>query len=250
MLEITGLTVRYGAVAALREVSLTVGDGEFVTVVGANGAGKSTLMRTAAGLLRPASGTVRLAGRDITRMPPEHVVREGLSLVPEGRHIFTTLTVADNLRLGLLGTGRRTLTRRDRDRVTGYFPALEKLMDRRASTLSGGEQQMVAIARAMLAEPRMLLLDEPSLGLAPLVVDTVLDALSRLHRDGVSVLLVEQNARRAIALADHVHVLHKGVVRQRGADDTTGHGLAAVFLRGPGTPGPDIPGPAAAAEGN
>jgi branched-chain amino acid transport system ATP-binding protein len=232
VLEVEDLTVRYGAVTAVRGVSLRVADGEFVTVVGANGAGKSTLLRGIAGLVRPAGGRILLRGKPITGAAPERVVRAGLSLVPEGRHVFTTVTVAENLMLGRLARGRRADHSAALAEVFEYFPALVALRHRRASTLSGGEQQMLAIARAMLARPAVLLLDEPSLGLAPRVVDVVLESLVRLHERGTSILLVEQNAQRAVALADRVYVLHKGVLA---SDRVTGHDLAAAFFGDPGS---------------
>jgi branched-chain amino acid transport system ATP-binding protein len=233
LLDVVELSVRYGAVAALRDVSITIQPGEFIAIVGPNGAGKTTLLKSLMGLLRPAGGDIRLDGRSLLRQPPERIVRCGLSLVPEGRHVFLSLTVDENLLLGRLPTaGRRTITE-DLHRVYDHFPQLERLSSRRASTLSGGEQQLLAVARGMLAEPRLLLLDEPSLGLAPQVVDVVLQSVVRLHQEGTAIVLVEQNARRAVALADRVYVLQKGtVVTVAAGKELTSDDMISAFLGG------------------
>jgi branched-chain amino acid transport system ATP-binding protein len=218
LLSVEELAVHYGRVVALRGVSLTVEKGEIVAVVGPNGAGKSTLLNTIAGRTRAFAGRVVLDAEPILGLPPERIVRKGLALVPEGRHIFQTLTVAENLKLGAMaGDGRG----RDIDHglLRERFPILEKYLDTPAGRLSGGEQQQLAIARAMLARPRLLLLDEPSLGLAPLVVDAVFQLLEQLHEDGTPILLVEQNATRAVALSDRTYVLKSGRVVLEGRSD-------------------------------
>jgi branched-chain amino acid transport system ATP-binding protein len=216
VLAVEDLTVAYGRVAALRDTTLTVGAGELVAVVGPNGAGKSTLLNTIAGRLRPAAGTVSFDGQPIARTAPERIVGMGLALVPEGRHIFETLSVAENLRLGRMAARGRTSAEATRELVARRFPVLERYADTPAGRLSGGEQQQLAIARAMAAKPRMLMLDEPSLGLAPLVVDAVFELVEELHREGTSILLVEQNAYRAVQLADRSYVLRSGRIVAEG----------------------------------
>ncbi|MBX3568810.1 MAG: ABC transporter ATP-binding protein [Rhizobiaceae bacterium] len=219
MLTIDNLHVTYGNVVALRGVSLEVGEGEIVAVIGPNGAGKSTLLLTAAGLVRPRTGSVAFDGRSVASLQPEALVASGLSLVPEGRHIFGSLSVAENLALGATVRHDRAEIARDVERVLTMFPVLRDRYRQRSGKLSGGEQQMLAIGRAMLARPRLLLLDEPSLGLAPLVVEQVYAAIQELRRSGVTVLVVEQNASRALAAADRTYVLNTGVVRLTGRSD-------------------------------
>jgi branched-chain amino acid transport system ATP-binding protein len=222
-LAVDGLEVRHGAVPAVRDVSFVVGEGELVGLIGPNGAGKSTTLAAITGLLRPARGEVRLAGRPVTGWSPERIAHAGIALVPEGRRIFAEFTVAENLRLGRSaargGDGREPL-----ERVHELFPVLREFRRRNAGALSGGQQQQLAIARALLAEPRVLLLDEPSLGLAPRLVDSVFDALARIRESGVAILLVEQRAQRTVALADRTHVLANGELRMTlspdQADDT------------------------------
>ena len=216
MLKISDLFVNYGNVAALRGVSLEVGAGEIIAVIGPNGAGKSTLLLAIAGVVKARSGSVMFDGNDIALIQPEALVSKGLSLVPEGRHIFGSLTVAENLALG--ATVRRDWKEiaSDTDNVLTMFPVLKDRYRQRANKLSGGEQQMLAIGRAMLARPRLLLLDEPSLGLAPLVVNHVYQAVVELRRSGVTVLIVEQNATRALATADRTYVLNSGEIVMSG----------------------------------
>jgi branched-chain amino acid transport system ATP-binding protein len=220
LLEVSGLHVHYGAVEALRGVSLEVGGGELVSLIGANGAGKSTLLKTVVGLLVPTRGSVALAGRDITGRPPEEVLRAGVALVPERRRIFAELTVEDNLSLGAYGLPRdREFTARLRqglEDIYALFPVLRERRRQRGGTLSGGEQQMLAIGRALMSRPRLLLCDEPSLGLAPLVVREIMRLLVRLRETGTTVLLVEQNARMALRIADRGYVLETGEVTMAG----------------------------------
>jgi branched-chain amino acid transport system ATP-binding protein len=217
LLELREVVTRYGAVAALHGITLEVAEGEIVALLGANGAGKSTTLKTISRLLAPASGEVRFAGESLARCDPEDVVARGIAHVPEGRKIFPGLTVLDNLRLG--ATPRRTRRAEiDRDvaEVCSIFPKLGTLAGKLGWTLSGGEQQMLAIARGLMAKPRLLLLDEPSLGLAPLVVKDVMATIARIARDGTTILLVEQNAHLALQIAQRAYVLETGRVALSG----------------------------------
>jgi branched-chain amino acid transport system ATP-binding protein len=210
LLRIDDLTVRYGAIEALSGVSLDVREGEVVTLIGANGAGKSTLLMTVSGLLRAARGAIVFAGQDITRAAPHRIVRMGVAHVPEGRRIFSDLSVEDNLELGAYARSSAREVREDRDRVYGLFPQLARMRGRRAGTLSGGEQQMLSIGRGLMARPRLLLLDEPSLGLAPVLVIEIFKALQEINREGATILLVEQNAHMALRIAHRGYVLESG----------------------------------------
>jgi branched-chain amino acid transport system ATP-binding protein len=238
LLEVTGLSARYGAVAALRDVSLEVRAGELVALIGANGAGKSTLLRAIAGLVAPAAGRVALDGRDVTGQAPEAMIRAGVALVPERRRVFAPLTVLDNLELGgyALPRGRDFRSRLEAGVEEAYrlFPVLRRRRDQLAGTLSGGEQQMLAIGRALMTRPRLLLCDEPSLGLAPLVVAEIMRLLSSLREAGATILLVEQNARMALRSADRAYVLEVGSVVLSGAaaDLLEDDQLKAAYLGG------------------
>ena len=212
MLAVGNLHVSYGSIIALRGVSLQVAEGEIVAVIGPNGAGKSTLLLTIAGIVRAKQGSIEFAGGRVTGAAPERLVAAGLSLVPEGRHIFGSLTVAENIALGATTRSDRVAIAADTERVLALFPVLRERLRQRAGKLSGGEQQMLAIARALLAKPRLLLLDEPSLGLAPLVVKQVYDAIEELRRSGVTILIVEQSVGRALKVADRTYVLNSGAV--------------------------------------
>lgn len=214
-LEVDGLEIRYGAVPALRGVSLWVGRREIVGLVGPNGAGKSTLLHAIMGALPVARGTIVFEGRPIAGVPTERIVREGLALVPEGRHIFQDLTVRENLQLGLVGRGSTDGVASDLEWVKTLFPVVHEFRDRQAGLLSGGQQQQLAIARALVSQPRLLLLDEPSLGLAPTVVETVWNALSEIRGTGVSILLVEQRAQITVGFADRTFVLGDGRVKMQ-----------------------------------
>lgn len=228
-LEVRDLTVRYGAVTAVRGVSLDVAPGEAVAVLGPNGAGKTTLLRTISGLLRPAAGSVRLAGRDITGRPAYRVARAGFVHAPEGRSMIAPLSVEENLRLG--GRGRpRAEVNADIERMAELFPSLGRRMGTKSGLLSGGEQQMVAIARALMAQPVVLAIDEPSMGLAPVVVESVLDALRRVIDSGTSLLLAEQNARLALDVADRAYVLIHGDVVRSGRSEELGDELIESYL--------------------
>lgn len=218
VLEVTDLVVRYGRIDALRGVTLHLSEGEAVAVVGPNGAGKSTLLSTIIGRARIASGDIVLRGASISRLPPERIARLGVGLVPEGRHIFETLTVEENLKLGAMAGGWADRHQRVA-RWMERFPILEQYRNVPAGRLSGGEQQQLAIARAMAADPRLLLLDEPSLGLAPRILDEVFRLLRELHDGGTSILLVEQNASRAIDFANRAYVVRSGRVIVEGSRD-------------------------------
>jgi branched-chain amino acid transport system ATP-binding protein len=210
MLVVRGLEAGYGAVRVLRGADLDVARGELVTIVGPNGSGKSTLLRAITGLVTPGAGTIHFDGESLVGRGPEAIVRLGVAMVPEGRELFGPLSVRDNLRLGAYATARAGRARRiaaDLDRVLALFPALASRLHQPVATLSGGEQQMVAIGRALLARPRLLLLDEPSVGLAPLVVRTIFDVLAGLRAEGLTMLLVEQNARAALRIADRGYAL-------------------------------------------
>jgi branched-chain amino acid transport system ATP-binding protein len=216
MLRVEDLRVKYGRVSALHGISLHVDEGEVVTMIGPNGAGKTTTLAAIFGLVAPASGSITFDGRSLAGETPERIMRKGLALVPEGRHIFGTLTVAENLQLGTTGRRDRDAAAADLASVLDRFPALRSYYDSSAGTLSGGEQQQLAIARALLSRPRLLLLDEPSLGLAPVVIDIVFDALAELREEGVTILLVEQNAARAVEFADRAYLLRSGSVAHSG----------------------------------
>jgi branched-chain amino acid transport system ATP-binding protein len=213
LLQVEDLDVYYGAVHALKGISIHAAPGEIVTLIGANGAGKSTLLRTLSGLVRPRAGRATFEGRDLTRMPPHEIVGLGISHSPEGRMVFANLVVEDNLELGAYRRKDRAEIRKDRDEVYRLFPRLLERRRQQAGTLSGGEQQMLAIGRALMSRPRLLLLDEPSLGLAPLLVREIFKTITEINRRGVTVLLVEQNAHMALSVAGRGYVLETGRVR-------------------------------------
>ena len=212
MLEVRGIDVRYGAAPALQQVSIDVAEGELVCVVGPNGAGKSTLINAIAGLHPVACGSMSFNGRDLTRLPPHRFCDEGIAIVPEGRRLFTGMSVRENLMLGSYRPQAKKSRSASVERVCGLFPALREKMEAPAGALSGGQQQMVAIARALMACPRLLLLDEPSLGLSPLIVQTMFAMIERIHAEGVAVLLVEQNVSLALGLASRAYVLEEGTI--------------------------------------
>ena len=212
LLEVRSLAAGYDEVAVLHDVSLEVAAGAITAVVGANGAGKTTLLRAISGIVRPSAGSIRLNGTAVERRRAHDIVRLGVAHVPEGRHVFARLTVADNLRLGGYTVRDRRTFERTKERVVEMFPVLGDLETRRAGTLSGGEQQMLAIGRALMSGPRLLLLDEPTLGIAPLLVAKLFDAIKRLPELGTAVLLVEQNVREALEIAQFAYVLQTGRV--------------------------------------
>ncbi len=220
LLRVENLHIRYGAFEALKGVSLDLADGEIVTVLGANGAGKSTLLRAISGLLPAQEGEIRLQDVPLQRTPAYDIVLRGISHAPEGRKVFATLTVEENLKLGAFS--RRKLKAEvdaARDRVFGLFPLLKERRRQLAGTLSGGEQQMLAIGRALMSTPKVLLLDEPSLGLAPILVNHIFDLIQEINRQGVAILLVEQNAHQALALASRGYVLEIGRISAQGSSE-------------------------------
>jgi branched-chain amino acid transport system ATP-binding protein len=212
LLEVQGLDVHYGAIHALRGVNLTVQEKQIVTLIGANGAGKSTTLRAISGLVRPSGGRVSFGDKDITGKKPHHIVQMGISQAPEGRGIFANLTVDDNLAIGAYTRTDKDAIARDHARALELFPRLKERLTQRAGTLSGGEQQMLAIARALLARPKLLLLDEPSLGLAPQIVQTIFKIIREINESGTTILLVEQNAHMALTVAHHGYVLEVGEI--------------------------------------
>lgn len=212
MLEISDLATSYGKIEALRGVSLQARSGEVTCLLGPNGAGKSTLMLTLAGILRPQRGTVRFEGRDLVGQTPAAIVSRGMALVPENRLVFPALTVRENLMAGAFRRRDAAGIRSDIDAMFGRFPRLRERVDQLAGTLSGGEQQMLAVARALMSRPRLLLMDEPSVGLAPIVVAEIFSIIRQLHREGVSIFLVEQNAHMALQVAQHFYLMEQGRV--------------------------------------
>ena len=216
LLELRGINAYYGNIQALAGVSLQVEQGEIVTLIGANGAGKSTTLRTISGLLRPRAGQVIYDGQPIESMPPHEIVKLGLSQVPEGRRIFPRMTVSENLEMGAFARNDQPAIRRDLDRVLALFPRLRERLTQQGGTLSGGEQQMLAMGRALMAAPRILLLDEPSMGLAPMLVETIFSTIVEINREGSTVLLVEQNAHMALAIAQRAYVLETGRIVLQG----------------------------------
>jgi branched-chain amino acid transport system ATP-binding protein len=211
LLEVNSIHTFYGAIEALKGVSLAVEEGEIVTLIGSNGAGKSTTLRSVSGLTPAASGTVVFAGEDITRVPAHEIVTRGIALAPEGRHCFSRMTVRENLDLGAYRR-RDASVSADMERVFALFPRLKEREKQKAGTMSGGEQQMLAIGRALMASPRLLLLDEPSLGIAPILVDQIYETIVEIARSGMAILLVEQNANRALSTAGRGYVLETGRV--------------------------------------
>jgi branched-chain amino acid transport system ATP-binding protein len=212
LLELEDVQVFYGAIHALKGVSLRVDPGQIVTLIGANGAGKSTTLRTISGLLRPRTGSMRFEGRDIVRASSQRIVRLGIAQAPEGRQLFSRMTVLENLEMGAFQRRDRAEIATDLERVYELFPRLAERQAQKAGTLSGGEQQMCAIGRALLARPRLLMLDEPSMGLSPNLVDRIFEVISDINQQGTTVLLVEQNAARALEVADRGYVLETGRV--------------------------------------
>jgi branched-chain amino acid transport system ATP-binding protein len=232
VLEVRDLAVSYGKIQALRGVSLAVRPGEIVALIGPNGAGKSTLLRTIAGILRPDAGTVTFDGRPMTRLAPHRVARLGLTLVPEGRGLLGRMTVRENLLMGQYVAKDRVAAEATLARLLARFPVLDRRQHQTASTLSGGEQQLLVIARAVAGNPRMIMIDEPSLGLAPLLVREIFRVLAELKRDGLTVLLVEQNARQALRIADRAYLLETGRIASEGpaADLMAGDAVVQAYL--------------------
>lgn len=221
MLKVDHLSVNYGAIKAVRDVSFDLKKGEIVTLIGANGAGKSTILKTVSGLLHPASGDILFEGWSIAKMSAPKIVAEGISQVPEGRRIFAGMTVKENLQLGAYLRKDKDGIEKDMEAMFKRFPILKERLKQDAATLSGGEQQMLAMARALMARPKVLLLDEPSMGLAPIYIQEIFDIVKSINKEGMTVLLIEQNARQALSIADRGYVLASGEVKMSG----TGHDL-------------------------
>jgi branched-chain amino acid transport system ATP-binding protein len=216
ILEITNLETHYGKIHALRGISFSVGAGEIVTLLGANGAGKSTTLRAISGLIRSTSGTIKYMGEDITKTPAHDIVKMGLIHVPEGRKIFKGMTITENLELGSFTLDDDAERKRRMDHVFEIFPVLKERRNRDSAFLSGGEQQMLAMGRSMMTNPKLLLLDEPSMGLAPFMVQEIMKIIKRLNKEGVTILLVEQNAKVALKMANHGYVLETGEIVIKG----------------------------------
>ena len=215
ILKVESINVFYGAIHAIRDVSLYVDEGEIVTLIGANGAGKSTTLQTISGLLRSRTGGIEFAGESIFRLPPHKIVERGLAQVPEGRRIFLQMTVQENLDMGAF-TRRDGGQAEELEKVYDQFPRLAERRRQIAGTLSGGEQQMLAIGRALMSKPKLLMLDEPSMGLAPILVEQIFDIIRRLHESGTTILLVEQNAQMALSVADRAYVMETGRIALSG----------------------------------
>jgi branched-chain amino acid transport system ATP-binding protein len=216
LLELQGLRVRYGRIEAIHDMSITVEKGEVVSLIGANGAGKTTTMRTISGLLTPSAGTITFDGQDITKLAAHRRVGLGISQAPEGRGVFPGMTVAENLDMGTYGRKDRKGVPEDLDRVYGLFPRLKERRTQVGGTMSGGEQQMLAIGRALMSSPRLLLLDEPSMGLAPQFIRQIFTIIGEIAKQGTTILLVEQNANQALARADRAYVLETGTITKTG----------------------------------
>ncbi len=216
LLELSGIDAFYARIQALHGVSLTLDRGEIVALIGSNGAGKTTTLRTISGLMHPTAGTIMFDGRDISHLPPHRIVGLGICQAPEGRRLFQRLTVQENLEMGAYSRRDRAGVRHSLERVFTLFPRVKERRNQLAGTLSGGEQQMVAISRALMANPRVMMLDEPSLGLAPLIVDTIFEIINEINSSGVPILLVEQNAVKALNVAHRAYVLETGTIVKTG----------------------------------
>ncbi|MFX3643829.1 ABC transporter ATP-binding protein [Streptococcus suis] len=212
MLEVKNLSVNYGVIEAVKDVSFAVNEGEVVTLIGANGAGKTSILRTISGLVRPSAGTISFLGNEIQKVPARKIVADGLSQVPEGRHVFAGLTVMENLEMGAFLRNNREENQSNLKKIFARFPRLEERKNQDAATLSGGEQQMLAMGRALMSQPKLLLLDEPSMGLAPIFIQEIFDIIQDIQKQGTTVLLIEQNANKALAIADRGYVLETGKV--------------------------------------
>jgi branched-chain amino acid transport system ATP-binding protein len=232
MLEVEQLSSGYGMVQILWDVSFKINEREIVSIIGPNGAGKTTLVRTIAGLLPAKTGTVRFKGENIERIPPYEIVKKGLTLIPEGREIFPRMTVEENVRLGAYTINDKTKVAKLKERVYQIFPILKKKEKVLAQTLSGGEQQMLVIGRSLMSNPQLLILDEPSLGLAPIIVEKVLDTLQKINDDGVTVLLVEQNIRDSLNISNRAYVLEEGkiIIEGEGRELLNNDHIKEVYL--------------------
>jgi branched-chain amino acid transport system ATP-binding protein len=232
MLKLENLSVYYGGIHALRGIDIEVAEGKIITLIGANGAGKSTMLNSIVGLVKSSTGKILWNGEDITGRDTKDIVSKGLALVPEGRHVFPNLTVEENLRLGAYARSDKDGIKADYDRCYDLFPRLKERAHQHAGTMSGGEQQMLAVARGLMSSPKLLMLDEPSLGLAPLVSKMIFDIIREIHRDGTTVLLIEQNAHAALEIADYAYVLETGVITMQdtGAALLNDDGIRKAYL--------------------
>ena len=212
MLKVENLSVHYGMIQAVRDVSFEVNEGEVVSLIGANGAGKTTILRTLSGLVRPSAGKIQFLGKEIQKLPAQKIVAGGLSQVPEGRHVFPGLTVMENLEMGAFLKRNREENQANLKKVFSRFPRLEERKNQDAATLSGGEQQMLAMGRALMSTPKLLLLDEPSMGLAPIFIQEIFDIIQDIQKQGITVLLIEQNANKVLAISDRGYVLETGKI--------------------------------------
>jgi len=217
VLKVSGIEVYYGDMQALRNVSIDVNQGEVVSVIGSNGAGKSTLLKTISGMLRPRTGSISLNGNEISQAPPSQIVETGISHVPEGRQIFPTMTVLENLELGAQFPRSKKVQPDTMQQVFGYFPRLKERLGQKAGTLSGGEQQMLAMGRGLMSLPAIMMLDEPSLGLAPVLVSTIFEIIEKINQQGTSILLIEQNVFHSLKIANRGYVLENGQLALSGA---------------------------------
>lgn len=232
MLEVENVSVGYGMVQILWDVSFMVKEREIVSIIGPNGAGKTTLVKTIAGLLPARTGTIRFKGENVEKLPPYEIVKRGLTLIPEGREIFPRMTVDENIRLGAYTINDKATITKSKGKVYDIFPVLKKKEKASAQTLSGGEQQMLVIARSLMADPKLLILDEPSLGLAPIIVEKVLDTLQMINEEGVSILLVEQNIRDSLGISNRAYVLEEGkiIIEGAGRDLLNNDHIKEVYL--------------------
>lgn len=228
MLKVTDLEVSYGAIKALRGISFEVNEGEIITLIGSNGAGKTTTLHSISNIIKKAGGTVFFEDEDISSMSPDAIVRRGLIQVPEGRRIFANLSVRDNLEMGAFTRKDKAGIKEDFEVVYEMFPRLKERVRQVAGTLSGGEQQMLAMGRALMSKPKLLLLDEPSMGLAPILVDEIFSIIQRINKAGTTVLLVEQNAYKALSIADRAYILETGLVTKSGNADELARTVRAV----------------------
>lgn len=234
MLSVKQLSVNYGAIEAVKDVSFEVHEGEVVTLIGANGAGKTSILRTISGLVKPKSGSISFLGQDLLKQPARKIVAAGLSQVPEGHHVFAGLTVMENLEMGAFLSRNREQNQKNLRLIFDRFPRLEERKHQDAATLSGGEQQMLAMGRALMSQPKLLLLDEPSMGLAPLFIKEIFDIIQAIQRQGTTVLLIEQNANKALAIANRAYVLETGqlVLSGTGQELLTSEAVKKAYLGG------------------
>lgn len=234
MLSVKQLSVNYGAIEAVKDVSFEVHEGEVVTLIGANGAGKTSILRTISGLVKPKSGSISFLGQDLLKQPARKIVAAGLSQVPEGRHVFAGLTVMENLEMGAFLSRNREQNQKNLRLIFDRFPRLEERKHQDAATLSGGEQQMLAMGRALMSQPKLLLLDEPSMGLAPLFIKEIFDIIQAIQRQETTVLLIEQNANKALAIANRAYVLETGqlVLSGTGQELLTSEAVKKAYLGG------------------